>query len=244
LARDAAFCFYYEDNLNLLEQAGGEIVAFSPLTDSQLPERTDVLYLGGGYPELHARQLAENDAMRRSIQRFHQQGGTIYAECGGLMYVCHELVDVSGNAFPMLDLLPARTIMQARLAQLGYVNWRANRPSPLGPAGTEARGHQFHYSRLEPLAPVTYSAELDHDGERLPDGLISGNLLAGYAHLHFASNPAIPASLVNQSCDASRDQSSFRNAQDEKCSRQAPSEKQGVGGEGFLIWTGWVWVSA
>jgi cobyrinic acid a,c-diamide synthase len=202
VARDAAFCFYYQDNLDLLEQAGGEIVSFSPLTDSQLPRGTDILYLGGGYPELYARQLAENEMMRRSIQCFHQQGGTIYAECGGLMYAGRELVDVSGNAFPMLDLLPARTVMQSRLAQLGYVVWRGNQSSPLGAAGTEARGHQFHYSRLEPLGPLTYSAELEHDGERFPDGLISGNLLAGYAHLHFASNRAIPAFLVNQSLAA------------------------------------------
>jgi cobyrinic acid a,c-diamide synthase len=199
VARDPAFCFYYQDNLDLLERSGGEIVPFSPLTDSQLPNGTDVLYLGGGYPELHARQLADNGSMRRSIQRFHQQGGTIYAECGGLMYICRELVDVSGNAFPMLDLLPARTVMQSRLAQLGYVNWRSSRATPLGPAATEARGHQFHYSRLEASGPTTYGVELEHDGERLPDGLISGNLLAGYAHLHFASNPAIAASLINQS---------------------------------------------
>ena len=199
VARDAAFCFYYQDNLDLLEQAGGEIIPFSPLTDSQLPDGTDVLYLGGGYPELHARQLSENDAMRRSIRRFHEQGGTIYAECGGLMYTCRELMEVSGNAFPMLDLLPARTVMQPRLAQLGYVIWRGNRSTPLGPVGTEARGHQFHYSRLESLGPLTYSAELEHGDDRYPDGLISGNLLAGYAHLHFASNPAIPAFLINQS---------------------------------------------
>jgi cobyrinic acid a,c-diamide synthase len=199
VARDAAFCFYYQDNLDLLEQAGGKIVPFSPLTDSQLPEGTKLLYLGGGYPELYARALAENGAMRRGIQRFHQQGGTIYAECGGLMYAGRELVDVSGNAFPMLDLLPARTVMQSRLAQLGYVTWRGRRDTPLGPQGTEARGHQFHYSRLEPMGPLTYGAELEHAEERFLDGLVSGNLLAGYAHLHFASNAAMAASLVNRS---------------------------------------------
>ena len=137
--------------------------------------------------------------MRQSIQHFHQQGGTIYAECGGLMYAGRQLADIGGNAFPMLDLLPIRTVMQPRLAQLGYVVWRANRLTPLGPTGSEARGHQFHYSRLEPLGPLTYSAELEHGEERFPDGLISANLLAGYAHLHFASNPALAASLVNQS---------------------------------------------
>jgi cobyrinic acid a,c-diamide synthase len=199
VAHDAAFCFYYQDNLDLLEQAGAEIIHFSPLTDAELPNGTDVLYLGGGYPELHARQLADNESMRRSIQHFHRQGGTIYAECGGLMYAGRELVDGSGTVFPMLDLLPARTLMQPRLDRLGYVVWRATGPTPLGPAGTEAHGHQFHYSRLEPLGPLSYGAELEHGEERIQDGLMTGNLLAGYAHLHFASNPAIPAFLVNQS---------------------------------------------
>jgi cobyrinic acid a,c-diamide synthase len=197
VAQDAAFCFYYPENLELLKEAGGEMVPFSTLKDTALPQGTDLLYLGGGYPELHARKLAENEPMRRSIQQFHRQGGTIYAECGGLMYACRELVDVSANVFPMLDLIPARTVMQSRLAKLGYVTLRTSRRTPLGPSGTEARGHEFHYSRLEPLGSLTYAADLEHGNERSADGLVSGNLLAGYAHLHFGSNPRIADALVN-----------------------------------------------
>jgi cobyrinic acid a,c-diamide synthase len=196
VAQDAAFCFYYPENLELLEESGGEIVPFSPLVDDVLPDGTGLLYLGGGYPELHARKLADNASMRGSIQHFHREGGTIYAECGGLMYACRELVDVSGNAHPMLDLLPARTVMQPRLAKLGYVTLQTTRQTPLGPNGTEARGHEFHYSRLEPLEPLTYAADLEHGNERRADGLASGNLLAGYAHLHFGSNPQIASSLL------------------------------------------------
>jgi len=197
VARDAAFCFYYPENLELLQAAGGEVVPFSPLADAALPEATDLLYLGGGYPELRAPVLAANEPMRRSIRRFHQQGGTIYAECGGLMYVCRELVDASGTVYPMLDLLPARAVMQPRLAALGYVTLRTTRPTPLGPAGTAARGHEFHYSRLEGLRPLTFAAELEHGrGETRPDGLMAGNLLAGYAHLHFGSNPALATALL------------------------------------------------
>ena len=151
VARDAAFCFYYPENLELLEAAGGEIVYFSPLQDVALPAGTQLIYLGGGYPELHAAALASNEPLRRVIQQFHRKGGTIYAECGGLMYTCRELVDVNGTAFPMLDLLPARTVMQARRAALGYVALRTVRESPLGPAATMVRGHEFHYSRLEAL---------------------------------------------------------------------------------------------
>ncbi len=197
VAKDAAFCFYYPENLELLEEAGGEMVLFSPLKDIALPQGTDLLYLGGGYPELHARKLGENELMRRGIQQFHREGGTIYAECGGLMYACRELVDVSGNVFPMLDLLPARTVMQSRLAKLGYVTLRTSRSTPLGPSGTEARGHEFHYSRLEALGSLTYAADLEHANERSADGLLSGNLLAGYSHLHFGSNPRIATALVN-----------------------------------------------
>ncbi|MBV9124127.1 MAG: cobyrinate a,c-diamide synthase [Planctomycetes bacterium] len=204
VARDAAFCFYYPENLELLAAAGGEILPFSPLTDRALPEDTVLVYLGGGYPELHAQKLAANQALRHHLQRFHHQGGAIYAECGGLMYACRELVDASGQVFPMLDLLPARTIMQPRLAALGYVTLRTMRPSLLGPAGTLARGHEFHYSRLEALGPLSPAAELDSGrGAPHPDGFLSGNLLAGYAHLHFGSNPALAAALCTTGCQPS-----------------------------------------
>lgn len=196
VARDAAFCFYYPENLELLQDAGATIVAFSPLTDTALPEGTDVLYLGGGYPELHAAGLAGNAGMLASIRRFHAQGGTIYAECGGLMYCCRELVDQQGRAWPMLDLLPARTLMQERRAALGYVALHTTCASPLGPAGVCARGHEFHYSRLEPLGPLTHAAELDTGRDQRPDGLVAGRLYAGYAHLHFGSNPLLAKALL------------------------------------------------
>jgi cobyrinic acid a,c-diamide synthase len=191
VARDAAFCFYYQDNLDLLEGAGAELVSFSPLTDARLPDNLTGVYLGGGYPELHAATLAANRGMIDSLQRFHQSGGKIYAECGGLMYCARELVDLEVRAFPMLDLLPARTLMQKRRAALGYVTWRATRDCLLGKAGTEIRGHEYHYSRLEPLGELSTVALLEREGEEpRPDGYTAKGLLAGYAHLHFASQPA------------------------------------------------------
>jgi cobyrinic acid a,c-diamide synthase len=113
-------------------------VPFSPLADRELPPDIDLLYLGGGYPELHAAGLAANESMRASIRRFHGAGGTIYAECGGLMIAGRELVDAHGQPFPMLDLLPVRTVMQSKLAALGYVTLRTTQAGPLGPAGTAA----------------------------------------------------------------------------------------------------------
>jgi cobyrinic acid a,c-diamide synthase len=196
VARDAAFCFYYPENLDLLAAAGAAIVFFSPLSDTALPPGTDLLYLGGGYPELHAERLARNETLLASVREYHRAGGTIYAECGGLMYCCRELVDGAGQSWPMLGLLPARTVMQPRRAALGYVSLKTRQPTVLGPAGTEARGHEFHYSRLEPLGRLEYTAELDDGRGQRPDGLVADRLYAGYAHLHFGSCPAVVDSLL------------------------------------------------
>jgi cobyrinic acid a,c-diamide synthase len=197
LARDPAFCFYYEDNLDNLRDSGGEIVAFSPLDDRELPEGADVLYLGGGYPEVFADRLASNRAIRAAIRRFHAAGGTILAECGGLMVCCRELVDGLGRSWPMWDLIPARVAMQPRFAALGYVTVVAEGPTPLGPCGTTWRGHEFHYSTLEPLAPLVYATRLHGlDREPKPDGIRVGGLLAGYAHAHFGSNPEAARHLL------------------------------------------------
>jgi cobyrinic acid a,c-diamide synthase len=121
LARDAAFCFYYQENLDLLEEAGAQILPFSPLCDEALPDGTDLVYLGGGYPEIHAENLAANRSMIAALRGFHAAGGRIYAECGGLMYCCRELDDGAGRVFPLVNLLPARTVMQRKLAALGYI---------------------------------------------------------------------------------------------------------------------------
>ena len=197
LARDPAFCFYYEDNLDLLREAGGELVPFSPLEDAGLPEGVDLVYLGGGYPEVFAERIAANASMRRSIRSYHAGGGVILAECGGLMVCCRELVDGSRRSFPMWDLIPARVAMQTRFAALGYVTVVSEADGLLGPAGARVRGHEFHYSTLEPLGPLDYLHRLERPGGgSKPDGIRVGGLVAGYAHLHFGSNPAAARSVV------------------------------------------------
>ena len=170
MARDRAFCFLYEDNLDLLRAEGAEIVEFSPLDDRELPKGTELLYLGGGYPEIHAEAIAENAEMRRSIGLYHRDGGRIYAECGGMMACGRSLRDAQGREFPMWDLIPARTILRSRYAALGYVTARSTRDGLLGPEGTEVRGHEFHYSTLEPLAPLDYGTELIQAGSRAETG--------------------------------------------------------------------------
>jgi cobyrinic acid a,c-diamide synthase len=199
VARDSAFCFYYEDNLDLLRDAGAELVTFSPLEDRSLPEGIERLYLGGGYPELAAARLAANTSMCHAIRRYHADGGIILAECGGMMACCRELRDVSGQSFPMWDLIPARVAMQSRLAALGYVTLETDEATCLGPAGTRIRGHEFHYSTLEPLTQLPFVSRLVRSGAPdKPDGIQIGGLLAGYAHLHFGSNAAVASRFVER----------------------------------------------
>ncbi|MFO7840278.1 MAG: cobyrinate a,c-diamide synthase, partial [Desulfosalsimonadaceae bacterium] len=147
VARDKAFCFYYEDNLDCLRQQGCETVFFSPLTDAALPPDLDGLYLGGGYPELFAGQLEANASIRQSIKALAESGMPVYAECGGFMYLCRKLLTRDGTACQMAGVFPFETRMQDRLSALGYREIRLLTDTPLGPAGMIARGHEFHYSK-------------------------------------------------------------------------------------------------
>ncbi len=149
LAHDLAFSFYYPANLERLEAAGAELVFFSPTADPALPPALDGLYLGGGYPELHAAALAANRSMIESVRDFAAAGRPIYAECGGLLYLADRLVDAAGTPHAMVGALPgAVAAMSAGLVDFGYVEVETIRPTPLGPAGSRLRGHRFHCSRL------------------------------------------------------------------------------------------------
>ncbi len=198
VAQDQAFCFYYADNLDLLESAGAEIVPFSPVNDHALPD-VGMLYLGGGYPELHGEVLAKNIALRTSIKRFADQGGVIYAECGGLMYLTESICNFDGHTHDMVGVFPAETVMLKPGLTLGYRTVECSRGCIIGDVGATARGHEFHYSTLVPKGPLTYACTLN-DAEGLSkgqDGLTIGNVLALYTHLHFASQPTIAATLID-----------------------------------------------
>lgn len=198
VAQDQAFCFYYPDNLELLEAAGAEIITFSPLQDDLLPD-VEMLYLGGGYPELHGAALADNVAMRAAVKRFAERGGVIYAECGGLMYLMESIRDFDGCSHDMVGIFPAETAMRKPGLTLGYRSVECSRRSILGDVGATARGHEFHYSTLVARGPMQYACALrDAAGlSKGQDGLMKGNVLALYTHLHFSSQPTIAASLVD-----------------------------------------------
>ena len=194
VARDAAFCFYYPDNLELLAAAGAELVYFSPLTDEQLPSGIDGLYLGGGYPELHAAKLAANVGLRRQIHAAATAGLPVYAECGGLMYLSEAI-----DGQPMVGVFPGQARMLPRRRALGYREVELVADTPLGPVGTRARGHEFHYSELElpPRIPRCYRLSRRQGEEAGEEGYRLGNVLGSYVHLHFGSNPQLPVNFVD-----------------------------------------------
>ena len=204
VARDRAFCFYYPENLELLEKFGAELVPFSPLTDRELPARLDGIYLGGGYPELYAGQLAANEALKLALRQGAAGGLPIYAECGGLMYLAREILDLEGRAHPMAGVFPFTVRMLPRLKALGYREVTLTAPGLLGPAGTAARGHEFHYSEIvgEPIGvPRLYRLTPRRGGAAVSEGYSDRNVLASYVHLHFGSNPEVARHLV-ASCRA------------------------------------------
>jgi cobyrinic acid a,c-diamide synthase len=210
IARDVAFQFYYRENLALLETAGAELVFWSPLTD-EVPE-VDGLYFGGGYPELHARRLADNAAALKAVRRLAERGAPIYAECGGLMYLADALEDMDGAAHPMVGLLPATVRMRPRRMTLGYRAIRFTADTPLGASGTLARGHEFHYSTIDPVPegiPRVYRLE-DRHGDARGEGYLIHRALLSYVHLHFASNPGLPRAFVAACADARRGRAGAR----------------------------------
>ncbi len=197
VARDRAFCFYYQDNLDLLANYGAEIVEFSPLSDAHLPDALGGLYLGGGYPELHAAALAANQSMRADIRRFAESGKPVYAECGGLMYLTEAIIDAEGRAYSMVGALPTRTRMQPRLAALGYAEVEGTDNTGWLRAGERARGHEYRYSVIDEMPEhVSRRYRVQTKTDSRLEGFSSGALLASYVHLHFGSCPRFAARLV------------------------------------------------
>lgn len=194
VARDEAFCFYYRDNLELLELAGAELVEFSPIRD-RLPSDIGGLYLGGGYPELHAEVIAENTETIGAIREFAAKGGPVYAECGGLMYLAERL-RIGEVEYAMCGVLPFATTMPGPLS-LAYVEVETT--GGLFGAGRKPRGHLFHRSEIsgDEVSPHCYQVKTSRGDER-EEGYVKGNVLASYIHLHFASDQGIAPALVNR----------------------------------------------
>ena len=197
IARDRAFNFYYQDNLDLLQQLGAELVFWSPLNDTGLPENVRGLYFGGGFPEVFAQELAANTKAIASVKAAILAGMPTYAECGGLMYLCDRIIDFEHNSWSMVGVIPTAAIMGSRLT-LGYRHCIALQDSPLLQTGDIVWGHEFHRSSLselptQPLFQIQgFNTPLTPEGWKLP------NLHASYIHLHFGTRPDIPARFLQQ----------------------------------------------
>ncbi len=195
--RDRAFSFYYPENLAALEAAGAELFQISPLSDTQLPV-VDALYAGGGFPEIYADQLCANRSLRTAIRKQIEQGLPVWAECGGLMYLS-ESIWVKGTTFPMVGVLPVTVEQIAKPQGHGYVQAIVDTNNPFYNQGKELRGHEFHYSRVrEETGPVSTVFELKRGtgiGQKR-DGILVGNTLATYTHIHALGEPDWATALV------------------------------------------------
>lgn len=196
VARDAAFCFYYEDNLRLLEQAGAELVYFSPLSDSRLPEHISGLLLGGGYPELYAKQLSENHSMRQSIADSIEKKIPVVAECGGFLYLHENLTTNKNETYPMVGVIPGDCFYTGKLVRFGYVSLQEKKPCFLG-EGQNISGHEFHYydstsngtdvCATKPVTGRSWDCVHERDGQWM-----------GFAHLYYESNPGFAYSFLRK----------------------------------------------
>lgn len=201
VARDEAFNFIYEENIDLLRAAGAKIVFFSPLEDDLLPAGTQGVILSGGFPEMYAEKLSANNGMRQALQNAHAHGLPIYAECGGLMVLTQFIIDLDGREHPMFGLLPGRSVMTKKL-NMGYRVAQAATDSWLMQRGEGVRGHEFHYStwesRPDDLLPAYTLIPPNGQGETRPEGACIGSLWASYVHLPFWNKPELALRFVTR----------------------------------------------
>lgn len=200
VAEDDAFCFTYLDNLELLEEMGAKLVPFSPLRDGRLPEAVSGLILSGGYPELHAKELGSNRSMRASVRKAVADGMPCIAECGGFLYLHRELEGTDGRFYPMAGVLDAKAYRTEKLSRFGYVTLAAEEDQLLGKAGTQIRGHEFHYWDSESCGESFHARK--PAGRREWDCVHGTNTLyAGFPHLFYYSNLQVPHAFL-RSCFA------------------------------------------
>ena len=190
VARDAAFCFLYQDNLDLLRDYGAELAFFSPLQDAALPEGVQGLILPGGYPELYARELSENTSLRSAVRAAIKGGLPCLAECGGFLYLHREMEDMEGTFWPMVGALGHRAYRTKKLGRFGYITLSAREDTAFLRRGESIRGHEFHYFESESCGDALHAQK--PTGSRSWDcGHSRGNLLMGFPHLYYPSNPKL-----------------------------------------------------
>lgn len=198
VARDEAFNFYYQDNLNLLRDLGVTVVECSPLHDAALPP-ADGYYFGGGYPELFGHALWINESFRESVVAAHQEGIPILAEGGGMEYL-GRTIQVKDRIYPMVGILPGRTVIEDRRQPFGYYTMVLQEDCLLGKAGEEIHGHQFHYGKFQTVLPArgrVYKAQASGDDRSWPEGYQVGQTFASFHHVHFYQQPSLVLSILS-----------------------------------------------
>jgi len=198
LAYDKAFNFYYKDNLELLEEMGVELIKFSPLYDEKLP-LCDGLYIGGGFPEVFAKELAANKSLLLDIKEKSRQGMPIYAECGGLMYLGEQVDDLDGNFHQMTGIFSGVSKMQSKLQRFGYCSGKSEQDTAISKKGQIVRGHEFHYSTFESSQENAYEMykKMSNGDEKIwGGGFATDNTLGTYLHTHFCGDYEIPKNLI------------------------------------------------
>ncbi|MED3725533.1 cobyrinate a,c-diamide synthase [Priestia filamentosa] len=189
VARDKAFNFYYEENVELLKANGAEIVEFSPLNGESVPSDVQGLYIGGGFPEEFANELSSQEQVKESFKDAINSGMPTLAECGGFMFLADSIETTNGEIHKMVGVVPGRVKMQKKRAALGYREIRGSEGNYLLDGGLEAKGHEFHYSTFEGDEEFTPAYETKGMRGVKKEGYMKGNLLAGYTHFHFGSCP-------------------------------------------------------
>lgn len=191
IAMDEAFCFYYQDNLRLLERLGGELVYFSPIHDRSLPEQLDGLILGGGYPELYCEALSLNESMREAVKKAAEGGLPVLGECGGYLYLLEELEAEDGRIWPMTGVLKGKGYKKGKNSRFGYIGVEAEKDSLYLNPGEQIRGHEFHYWDCEVLEEEWVMRAKKPVGNRSwPCIRIKNQVMAGFPHLFYPSCPA------------------------------------------------------
>jgi len=208
VAKDKAFCFWYEDNHDLLREMGAEMHFFSPIGDQELPDDADGLLLWGGYPELHGSALENNRSMRQSLKSAISNGLPVYAECGGFVYLQQSLTDLQGENREMLGVLPGNVKMTSKLHNFGYYEIEALRDNILCEKGNKINAHFFRRSVSDHEGDCFKAVK--QNGRTFPCVVSEGNVFAGYQHLHFWGNPSFAANFIN-ACAAYKKRSLSRS---------------------------------
>lgn len=196
VAYDRAFCFYYEDNLDLLRKMGGEIIFFSPLEDNKLPENIDGLILGGGYPELYAQELSENKEMLESIRDAVNGNIPIIAECGGFMYLHKSIKFLNGHEYAMVGVIDATAFETSKLQRFGYTELTAERDNLLCKKGETLKSHEFHYWDSSCCGKCFTARKLN--GNQWKCGYSTENIIAGFPHFYFYSKASMVESFLTK----------------------------------------------